>query len=212
MNADNRRNLATPDSISSRDDEDISEEIAELETDTHSSIYSTPPSEPELLPGSSSPTLGADEFFSPDIERLRRDHTRQGYLDGITRGKPESVQKAFDDGYPLGAALGIQVGKIIGTLQGLKGLPLKSDKLKSKINEIERVIRSELLDVQLIFGDKYWAVDSESGDVVPLWLSRNISSSVDPGSLEIDASNHPLLRKWLSSVDLLTTEAKEQQK
>ncbi|KAK8907766.1 hypothetical protein QC760_003649 [Botrytis cinerea] len=48
-----------------------------------------------------------------DIPRLKEKHETEGYRDGVTKGKSESVQKGFDEGYGLGAVLGLRIGKII---------------------------------------------------------------------------------------------------
>ena len=54
-----------------------------------------------------------------DIPRLRSIHITSGYRDGIATGKMQSVQAGFDEGYSLGAVLGLKAGWILGVLEGL---------------------------------------------------------------------------------------------
>lgn len=51
-----------------------------------------------------------------EVANLRRKHAKQGYLDGLSRGKETDLQKGFDDAYSDGAELGMQVGRILGRL------------------------------------------------------------------------------------------------
>lgn len=57
-----------------------------------------------------------------DIDKLRDQHSKRGYLDGIVGSKEVNLQQGFDDGFPTGAKLGHEVGLIIGKLQGLNYL------------------------------------------------------------------------------------------
>lgn len=78
-----------------------------------------------------------------ELPKLEREHHNAGYLDGITAFKESYLQEGFDSGYPLGAVVGLEVGEILGTLQGL-GMP-----------QLERVAKGELSPEQL-FSDKYY--------------------------------------------------------
>lgn len=81
-----------------------------------------------------------------DIGKLRDQHSKRGYLDGIVGSKEVNLQQGFDDGFPLGAQLGHEVGLIIGRLQGLNQLygshdeslakSFKDAKLELKINHV----------------------------------------------------------------------------
>lgn len=66
-----------------------------------------------------SDTDDGSEEISFDVRKLRENHNKRGYLDGITHSKETNLQQGFDDGFPTGALLGMQVGKLIGTLQAL---------------------------------------------------------------------------------------------
>jgi flagellar biosynthesis/type III secretory pathway protein FliH len=103
-----------------------------------------------------------DEFYgvkpdvpeNSDIAALRRIHAKQGYLAGLSSQKEESLQKGFDEGYPVGADLGIQVGKILGCLQilsvhsNLEVSNKAKDLLKSAQNElgIKKVLNKRYFD------------------------------------------------------------------
>ncbi|KAH3902827.1 Yae1p SCDLUD_000419 [Saccharomycodes ludwigii] len=65
-----------------------------------------------------------DQSFekNPDLINLQEKHRKRGYLDGIVSAKEEKLQDGFDSAYPVGAALGKEVGEIIGTLQFLTNL------------------------------------------------------------------------------------------
>lgn len=57
---------------------------------------------------------GDAEFVSTgDIERI---HVKQGYVDGLSRAKEDSLQRGFDDGYPIGAQYGIRAGQVLARL------------------------------------------------------------------------------------------------
>ncbi|KAK9379018.1 uncharacterized protein V2V93DRAFT_374777 [Kockiozyma suomiensis] len=152
------------------------------------------------------------DTISPDIQRLHRDHSQQGYLDGVTKGKPTSVQQGFDAGYPLGAELGLCVGKIVGCIQGLRGLLARATMrdtlvLENLLRDAERTMRYELLDLPVLFGERYWVVDKESGEVLPRWIETSIEIFEESMYLGIArkavnedpayvAQRHPLIVVW----------------
>lgn len=47
---------------------------------------------------------------------IERTHHKQGYLDGLSNAKELSLQDGFDEGFPSGAKLGIEVGRILSIL------------------------------------------------------------------------------------------------
>ncbi|KAK7207545.1 hypothetical protein BZA70DRAFT_286900 [Myxozyma melibiosi] len=204
---------------------------------TSPSPASSPPSHASLtdddddlaydgLDASPDSTIRPSTFVSPDIQRLRRDHSQQGYLEGVTSGKPSSVQKGFDDGYPLGSEIGLCVGRIIGILQGLRGFvssqaasgtSKSTDNELAKVERVERHLRAELMDLPVLFGDKYWAVNKATGEVLPRWISGSNGLSIerdenayfeavremverDPG---VVARSHPLVQSWILRIEEL---------
>lgn len=57
--------------------------------------------------------------ISYDTRKLRENHNKRGFLDGVTHAKETNLQKGFDEGFPTGASLGFEVGKLVGLLQFL---------------------------------------------------------------------------------------------
>lgn len=47
---------------------------------------------------------------------LKRTHTKQGYLDGLTQAQESGLQQGFDEAFPKGAQLGIEVGRILSRI------------------------------------------------------------------------------------------------
>lgn len=78
-----------------------------------------------------------------ELPKLRREHYNSGYLEGISSSKDGYLQEGFDSGYPLGATVGLEVGQILGTLQGLG------------LHDVERMAKNELSPEQL-FSNKYY--------------------------------------------------------
>ncbi len=135
-----------------------------------------------------------------EIPHLNRAHTTAGYRDGIAAAKSLSAQPGFDEGYPLGAALGARAGQLLGVMEGLAaaaGLHALAHPGNvqdgGSVGEGERMAglladaRREL-SAQGVFGADYFG----SGD-------GNWSYHVE-GDGEVVfgdvAEAHPLLRKW----------------
>lgn len=57
-----------------------------------------------------------DEVFISHSD-VRRSHEKQGYLDGLSHAKENSLQQGFDDLFPEGAKLAISVGKILAKVK-----------------------------------------------------------------------------------------------
>lgn len=90
--------------------------------------------------GSDSDSQG--ESVSYDLKKLRENHNKRGYLDGITHSKEANLQDGFDKGFPTGAALGMEVGKLVGLLQGLAGKHGSQDKkLLDDFKDIQNDLR-----------------------------------------------------------------------
>ncbi|KAI5956022.1 YAE1 [Candida theae] len=93
-----------------------------------------------------------------------RQHRKQGYVDGITAHREDQLQRGFDDAFPQGAKLGIEVGKILARLKCKSGAPKREkekevnsggvvddEKLKCAINElsISKVLDRQYFDEDL---------------------------------------------------------------
>lgn len=102
----------------------------------------------------SNETNGIDDIWGDeDIEELdnstadiKRMHSKQGYLDGITNAKESSLQDGFDNLFPKGAELGIIVGNILGSLISCDQELF--DQAKSELN-ISQVLHKRYFDEDL---------------------------------------------------------------
>lgn len=82
------------------------------------------------------------EIISYDLNKLRDNHNKRGYLDGITHSREANLQSGFDEGFPAGAKLGMEVGKLVGLLQGLANKYGDQDKsLLEDFNTIQEDLR-----------------------------------------------------------------------
>ncbi|KAF2229538.1 hypothetical protein EV356DRAFT_510813 [Viridothelium virens] len=54
-----------------------------------------------------------------EIPRLRSTHINAGYRDGISSSKVRYVQDGFDEGYSLGATIGLKAGFVLGVAESL---------------------------------------------------------------------------------------------
>lgn len=127
-----------------------------------------------------------------DMPRLEQEHATAGYRDGLTAAKAKSAQGGFDEGFGLGATLGLRVGRVLGLLEGLvMALGDSQDAADANIllDEAQRD-----LNLREVYAAKYWAADGT-------WLYR-----VSPGDggdktdgqvvYQDVAAAHPLIRKW----------------
>ncbi|KAL8703262.1 MAG: hypothetical protein Q9201_003543 [Fulgogasparrea decipioides] len=194
---------------------------------------STPPSIP---PSESPPTTSLSDIFSDsppaspsailqhpagpsDIPRLRSIHVTNGYREGIASSKDQALQPGFDEAYPLGAILGLRIGYILGTLEGLCGAYRSGGSRteekdgtggkKRVVNEEQgRGLRDllaqarEELKVELVFGKAFWGSDG-------LWAYDVRKKDGQRSAVEEEGGDvtfwevvdqHPAVRKWLERV------------
>lgn len=107
-----------------------------------------------------------DEDTSLALQSLKREHAKQGYLDGVTESKEKSLQKGFDSGYPLGA----QIGELIGEIVGQSCI----NKATGKVDNNEHRECIESLKIEKVLQSKYF--------------DKNLSLD--------DPKKHELIRKW----------------
>ncbi|KAK1757334.1 hypothetical protein QBC47DRAFT_399673 [Echria macrotheca] len=138
-------------------------------------------------------------LHSSDIPRLQHDHSTAGYRDGIALAKASSVQAGFDEGYSLGATIGLRAGKVLGVLEGLvfSFSSSSSSSSSSHTQESERLrglledARREL-DVRRIFSGEYWGEDG-------IWRYDVVGEGDRDGEGVVFgdvAGGHPLIQKW----------------
>ena len=160
---------------------------------------------PPTSPSSSTPYSAEPS----DIPRLRNIHVTNGYREGIASSKDQALQPGFDEGYPLGAILGLRVGYILGVLEGLSSAyqSAQSTPNKPSVEEekgveaqgnhgrrVSKVLTQarEQLKVETLFGQEYWGGDG-------MWAYEVRAAEEDVTFWEV-ADQHPLVRKWLSTV------------
>ncbi|CAX40628.1 uncharacterized protein yjr067c homologue, putative [Candida dubliniensis CD36] len=121
-----------------------------------------------------------DDIWSDDDSKLIlendiiRSHYKKGYVDGITQSKESSLQQGFDDGYPEGAKLGIQVGKILANL--INQCETKDEQL-TRFNEAKKE-----LNIVNVLKKSYFDED------------LNLKKSNNPTGT--NESYHELINKW----------------
>jgi hypothetical protein len=135
-----------------------------------------------------------------DIPRLREKHETEGYRDGVTKGKGETVQAGFDEGYGLGAVLGLKAGRILGLLEGLwsaVSTAAKKEEGETWTAESER-LRVLLQDgrvelkTESLFGREWWGEDG-------IW-TYPVQDEVDVVFTDVAAA-HPLMVKWEAIIE-----------
>ncbi|KAF2090001.1 hypothetical protein K490DRAFT_3120, partial [Saccharata proteae CBS 121410] len=154
-------------------------------------------------PSSPNQTLAGLHQHVSDIPRLRSVHVTAGYRDGIADSKASHVQAGFDEGFPLGAVLGLRVGWVFGVLDNLSaalktgaaeggargeqlsGLSANLDRLRSDAREELSIVK--LFGEQYFDGEGTWRYDAGEED-------RGITFR------EV-ASRHPLVKKWVDVVE-----------
>lgn len=140
-----------------------------------------------------------DDVFGDDepssTEGVRRQHTTEGYREGVTRGKAEQLQEGFDEGYTIGARFGLKVGWVRGALRGLgfAGKTLGGD-LKGKFAAL-KVKAEEELDMNKIFSSEYF-------DASGIWKYKVGVEDEEKEDYSFDevVDSHPLIAKWVGIV------------
>lgn len=103
-----------------------------------------------------------DDIWGEELEvnstaDIKRIHTKQGYLDGLSHAKESSLQSGFDEAYPSGADIGIQVGFILSTI--LSMVPDQFEACKKEL-AISNVLNKEFFSDDL---------DMSHNDVLSKW-------------------------------------------
>ncbi len=172
-------------------------------TDRGCAMAATPPSTP---PSPSSPVQAANtnnnlsDIFSDsppstptqsgipsDVPRLRSTHTTAGYRAGISSAKTRSLQPGFDEGYSLGAVIGLRVGYLLGALEGLWCAYDTGCEGKGRLKSLLKTGREEL-KIEKIFGKEYWDKDG-------VW-TYEVTSEGGEATFQEVAEQHPIVRTW----------------
>jgi hypothetical protein len=88
-----------------------------------------------------------------EIPALQRTHRTNGYRDGVTESKEKFIQEGFDEGYSLGAILGLRAGYILGGIEGI--VRALGTERQAEATELLGSARKEL-DLKEIFGSDYF--------------------------------------------------------
>lgn len=135
----------------------------------------------------SPPSTPSQTGIASDIPRLRSTHATAGYRAGISSSKSRSLQPGFDEGYSLGAVIGLRVGYILGALEGLWCAYDAECEAKARLKELLIKGRAELM-IEQIFGKDHWDEDG-------LW-TYEVTSEGHEATLQEVAGQHPIVRVW----------------
>ncbi|KAL9098000.1 MAG: hypothetical protein Q9187_009755, partial [Circinaria calcarea] len=148
-----------------------------------------------------------------DIPRLRASHVTAGYRTGIANSKAAALQGGFDEGYSLGAVMGLKVGRVLGVLEGItsalrgrrqervqgmkEGNTVIEDREGSDgLKETEGLLKQarEELDLTKVFGREWWGEDG-------IW-AYEILPPEGGGEVTFEhvAAQHPLIKTWTERI------------
>ncbi|KAI3405080.2 YAE1 [Candida oxycetoniae] len=103
-----------------------------------------------------------------------RQHQKQGYVDGLAAHQETSLQMGFDDAFPHGAQLGIDVGRILARAkinQEIKEVDSKEvQNNKDLFNEAKRA-----LHITNILDQRFFDTElnlSQSHELIKKWNSK----------------------------------------
>ncbi|KAI1818549.1 hypothetical protein GGS20DRAFT_594467 [Poronia punctata] len=127
--------------------------------------------------------------MSLDTRRLQAQHNSIGYREGITRGKASAIQAGFDQGYALGANIGLKAGQVLGLLEAISAALSKSGDGDKRAAKLLSQAADEL-NPERLFTSDYWAPDGT-------W-TYPVTAPRDGGELTYPdiAEQHPLIAKW----------------
>ncbi|KAF3045436.1 Essential protein Yae1, N terminal [Didymella heteroderae] len=154
-------------------------------------IYGSAPTSPFLDAQSSDRT---HEMLS-DLPSRQRALDADAYREGLASAKGRYVQEGFDEGYALGADIGLRVGYILGALRGFVGAWRGHDQ-----GSYEEVLKSyeeaqKELAIEQLLGQTW--VDEEG-----IWKWEVKGADGDATFREV-AAQHPVVKKWDGKVEEL---------
>ena len=136
------------------------------------------------------------ESHPSDARRLQAEHTTQGYREGITAAKAESIQAGFDEGFSLGATIGQKAGQLLGLLEGItSALLMSTDQGSESCSRAQKLLEDARreLSVESIYDQEYWAPDGTWKFAVGHDQGEDENDTI---VFEDVADWHPLLRRW----------------
>lgn len=154
-------------------------------------IYGSAPNSPSL---DAQPTDRAHEMLS-DLPSRQRALDADAYREGLASAKGQYVQEGFDEGYALGADIGLCVGYIFGVLRGLVGAWRDHNQdAYSEVSKLYEEAQKQLAIEQLL--GQTW-VDEEG-----IWKWEVKGADGDATFREV-AAQHPVVKKWDDKVEEL---------
>ncbi|KAM0718129.1 hypothetical protein Q7P37_006461 [Cladosporium fusiforme] len=171
--------------------------------DLFDDIFGSAPASPELN-GSQGDEVAAERGNNnevSDIPRLRSRHVTEGYREGIAESKEKYIQAGFDEGYSLGAELGLKAGWCLGVLEGIckawekarvDGGKEPSGCLEdgAKPTELYEKAKDEL-QLQKLFDPAYFGTDG-------IWL-YDVPGAEEETTFRDVALAHPVLSPWMAT-------------
>ncbi|KAI0528445.1 hypothetical protein GGR58DRAFT_495956 [Xylaria digitata] len=149
-------------------------------------VFGTEPESPVHGPSASTTHRNPDIFL--DTRRLQAQHNTVGYREGITSGKAGSIQSGFDQGFVLGANIGIRAGQILGLLEGISTALVGSDESIRADGLLSQATAE--LNPESLFTSEFWAPDGT-------WTYSVTASDEGSEIMYPDvADQHPILTKW----------------
>ncbi|KAH9824547.1 Essential protein Yae1, N terminal [Teratosphaeria destructans] len=138
-----------------------------------------------------------------DINRLRSTHVTNGYREGIAVSKERHMQDGFDEGYNLGAEIGLKAGWCLGALDGIwralppaetSGSAFKHSPTGSDVRKM-LVEAEDELKIEFLFGKDYFGDDG-------IWLYHVPGAEDESKATTFDkiADAHPMVYKWCAVV------------
>jgi len=138
-----------------------------------------------------------------DIPRLRSTHVTNGYREGIAVSKERHMQEGFDEGYTLGAEVGLGAGWYLGALEGIWhalhagkttfSAEASDSVLAQRRDEMRQMLATAEveLSVQSLFGQDFFGSDG-------IWLYEVPvpEDGVGEATFQQIAEAHPVLKKW----------------
>lgn len=169
--------------------------------DLFEDIFGSAPNSPQLggIPGDDIVAGRGNTDEVSDIPRLRSRHVTEGYREGVAESKEKFIQAGFDEGYSLGAEIGLKAGWCLGVLEGVCKALEKTQAGDSKASgqqdnvEAEELFKKakEELQMQKLYDPAYFGSDG-------IWLYDVPGSEAETTFRDV-ASAHPVLSPWLTT-------------
>ncbi|KAF3004241.1 Essential protein Yae1, N terminal [Curvularia kusanoi] len=156
-------------------------------------IYGSAPNSPYLDAQTSE---RAHEMLS-DLPSRQRALDADAYREGLASAKGQFVQEGFDEGYALGADIGLRVGYILGVLRGFVGA-WKNHNQENYTETLGLYEEAQIaLAIEQLLGQTW--VDEEG-----IWKWEVHGADGDATFREV-AAQHPIVKKWDDKVEELAT-------